>query len=243
MFLLSDVAGLSRNSKLRFFWAFLLSFFFICFYSVGVFEPLEMYGLKFRLLARKPVAAPQEIVIVSVDDSTFRELELSYLNSLPRSFHTELIYKLKEIGVERIAFDFVFRDWAVNEENQKLVEAFASTGTVIGQDRYIRTRRNLKGKLEAYEELMIPADDFANAATEVASIRFFTVFDGGMVRKFSPFFDKDSETGRSLAAAGIDLQLSPERLPTKDALINFYGRVQLFSQSRYSRCLRKMLQN
>ena len=140
------LAGLSRNSRLRYAVAFITAIMYLILYDGGIFEQIEMAVLSERFQLRTPKPPPDEIVIVSVDDTTYRGLGLSYLKPVPRLYHTQLINRLRELGVKRVAFDFVFRDWAVNDENLDLAEAFASHPTVLAQDKYLRTRTNLEGK-------------------------------------------------------------------------------------------------
>lgn len=215
------LSGLSRNSRLRYFVAFVTAVVFSLWYDAQLFESLEMSVLAKRLQRRTYTLPPDNIVVISVDDTTYRALGLSYLKPVPRSYMTQLAYRLRELGVKRIAFDFVFRQWAENGENRELAKAIASHPTIIAQDKYLRTRVNLKGERELYEERLLPAEAFAEAAVESASIKL--QLSDGVARKLSPYFDRNDELGRSLAAAVIDFDLPKEEWPSEGAMINYYG--------------------
>ena len=202
--------------------ALLFAFLYFVFYAIGLFEPLEMHALDRRYRIRGARPAPENVILVAIDDSTYRELNLSYLHALPRHYLSEVTAKLKAVGVKRISFDFIIRDWHDNEEDWNLVDSLKSMPTIIGQDSYVRTRKNLHGEPEQYQELMIPNTHFAEAATEVASIRFYQ--DDQTVRRFTPYFSKDGEFGRSLAAAGVDYSAPESERPSEIDFIDYYGK-------------------
>jgi len=59
---------------------------------------------------RGPVAPPEEIVIVIVNEGTFKELGLSSLEPLPRSAHARLLDVLARYGAKKVFLDIVFKE-------------------------------------------------------------------------------------------------------------------------------------
>src|SRR5690606_14942932 len=77
------------------------------------------------------MAAPADVVIVAIDDASFRELQLQW--PWPRAVHADLVDALAEMGASVIAFDVLFLEPSRfgPEDDARLAEAAARAGNVI----------------------------------------------------------------------------------------------------------------
>lgn len=75
--------------------------------------------------------APADVVIVAIDDASFRELQLQW--PWPRAVHADLVDALAEMGASVIAFDVLFLEPSRfgPEDDARLAEAAARAGNVI----------------------------------------------------------------------------------------------------------------
>jgi adenylate cyclase len=88
----------------------------------------SMYDFVFRIRPRLP--APAEIVIVSIDESSIKEIGP---RPWSRTVHARLLRKLKQEGARAAVFDILF-DWPTEkapEDDQDFARAISEFGTVI----------------------------------------------------------------------------------------------------------------
>ncbi|MGR8932311.1 MAG: CHASE2 domain-containing protein [Gammaproteobacteria bacterium] len=92
----------------------------------------KQLGLAWMFGLRGPRPAPPEVVIVSIDNESARELGLEEVPSLwPRSLHAQLVRLLKEYGARVIVFDVFFRTDRDPSSDQQLAREFLNAGNVI----------------------------------------------------------------------------------------------------------------
>src|SRR5574341_1357818 len=77
-------------------------------HQFGLLDGLELssFDLRYRIRGTSAPSAP--IVLVSIDQDSFDELDLPW--PWPRYHHAELIQKLAKAGAKIIAFDILFTD-------------------------------------------------------------------------------------------------------------------------------------
>lgn len=95
------------------------------------FTGLELKSLDARFRLRGERRAPADVVIVAIDDASFRELQLQW--PWPRAVHADLVDALAEMGASVIAFDVLFLEPSRfgPEDDARLAEAAARAGNVI----------------------------------------------------------------------------------------------------------------
>lgn len=72
----------------------------------------------FRVRGVRP--PPPNLLLVSLDEATYRELGLSHLQPLSRGMIAELLEKLSDAGAKACFLDFIFRDPGPSpEDNQR----------------------------------------------------------------------------------------------------------------------------
>lgn len=69
------------------------------------------------------------ITIVGIDEGTFEALKTEW--PLPRRHHAKLLDNLREAGVATVAFDIVFADESIQEDDERLAAAIRRFGHVV----------------------------------------------------------------------------------------------------------------
>src|SRR5262245_729057 len=101
--------GLSRSKP---FWmlvvAVIATGIAIVAYSLDGFRSLGLNSVDARFSVRGTQPTPDDLVVVAIDDATFRNLGLQW--PFPRATHARVIDQLNEAGVKNIAFDVQFTE-------------------------------------------------------------------------------------------------------------------------------------
>ncbi len=104
-----------------------LTAFFFIFTAPG--ELLELKGYDLLHSVRHSSSQPAEIVLVTIDEPSFAELQLQW--PWPRSLHARLIDRLTEAGASVIGFDILFSEPSQPDEDRALAEAIRRAGIVV----------------------------------------------------------------------------------------------------------------
>ncbi|MGB5517115.1 MAG: adenylate/guanylate cyclase domain-containing protein [Gammaproteobacteria bacterium] len=92
----------------------------------------EEVGLAWLFRLRGPLAAPGEVVVVSIDYSSSKRLGLANNpRKWPRSLHGDLVRKLNKHGAAVVVFDIFFEESRDPQENTLFAEALREAGNVI----------------------------------------------------------------------------------------------------------------
>jgi len=120
---------------------------------------------------RGVLKAPEDVVLLSMDEASYSELGISRTQAWPRIVHAKMLRRLKELGAKRVVMDIVFldpgADPAVDEE---LAAAMAGIPIVLGADT---GSRNQGSGVNGFvvEELLTPYAPFAAAAEKIALVK------------------------------------------------------------------------
>lgn len=100
----------------------------------------ERFGLSWLFHLRGPMAAPDNVVVVAIDQPSAMHMGLSIMPRLwPRDIHAQLIDKLVQDGARAIIFDLVFEMPSVlAETDERLAQAIRAAGNVILTERLVR---------------------------------------------------------------------------------------------------------
>ncbi len=99
-------------------------------YHLGLPDILELKSLDVRFQIRGSISSQTPIVIVSIDQDSFDELEFRW--PWPRTLHAELIRKLAVSQAKLVAFDVLFAEPSADPaEDHDLAEAIRMAGSVI----------------------------------------------------------------------------------------------------------------
>ena len=168
----------------------------------------------FRLRGSEP--APNEIVLIAMNESSYQTLGIPFNQAWPRALHARLLEKLKMAGVKRVVFDVLFLGASDNAAtDSSLATAFSQVASVIGAD---------EGKLDSSYgsnfELLLPYEPF-RAQADIGLVALPE--DDGYVRHFrlpqNPLDQADQILPLAFAAA----KAMHQELPGARDLINFYG--------------------
>ncbi len=78
---------------------------------------------------RGPVTAPEDVVIVAIDEPSFAEIGLRW--PWPRGLHGDLVDILAAAGASTVAFDVVFSEASDAANDARLAQAIESHGNII----------------------------------------------------------------------------------------------------------------
>ena len=98
-------------------------------YGIGVLDQPERDTLDTRFEVRGSQGAPEDVVVVAIDDVTFNELGVRW--PFPRSLHAEAIDRLREDGARVIAYDIQFTEQTTPKEDNALINAVDGTDRVV----------------------------------------------------------------------------------------------------------------
>jgi adenylate cyclase len=99
-------------------------------YFAGVLERYELDSVDARFAIRGDGPAPEDIVIVAIDDATFRALDLRW--PFPRSVHGDVVLTLHDAGARAIAYDVQFTEPSEDPaEDSALIQAAYEAGGVV----------------------------------------------------------------------------------------------------------------
>ncbi len=98
-------------------------------YGIGVLDQPERDTLDTRFQVRGSEGAPEDVVVVGIDDVTFNELGVRW--PFPRSLHAEAIDRLREEGARVIAYDIQFTEQTTPKEDNALISAVDRTDRVV----------------------------------------------------------------------------------------------------------------
>ncbi len=109
--------------------ALVLTGFVLAAYGIGVLDQPERDTLDTRFQVRGSQGAPEDVVVVAIDDVTFDELGVRW--PFPRSLHARAIDRLRREGARVIAYDIQFTEQTRPSEDNALIKAVDRTDGVV----------------------------------------------------------------------------------------------------------------
>ncbi|WP_297324222.1 adenylate/guanylate cyclase domain-containing protein [Nitrosomonas sp.] len=107
---------------------------------LAYFLPLEeKFGLSWLFHLRGAMTAPEDVMVVAIDQPSAAQLDLSIKPRLwPRDIHARLIDKLAQAGARIIIFDLIFdTPSAISESDAQLAHAIKAAGNVVLIERLV----------------------------------------------------------------------------------------------------------
>ena len=173
--------------------------------SLGT-EILEPFALEMWFAARGREDPPDSVVVVGLDEASYRELNLSPIVPVPRKVMAELLIRLNEYGVRRVALDILFSGPSPDPAgDEALAEALSLNQTILVS--------NPDGKSAG--------GVFAQFASRAVTAPGLFQVDGGVVRRF--MVDEAGPITFSEAAAGIKENRDTQQRPGPRDFVNYYG--------------------
>jgi len=204
----------------------------------GFLEFLELRALDtmFRLRGPRPPKSP--IVIVAIDEDTFKALDLQW--PLPRSLHGELIDRLRAASPAAIGFDIIFSEPSIRgpADDEVFGSAVSGAGNVVLAANLTRTWTQFGFKYD----LNPPLPVIRKGAAAFGFVNLETDQDGSVRRsgELRLFFQGHEQLSFDLqlytlvVKAGIPAEPFP---PDRTVFINYRGPTGTFPVISYYKVL------
>jgi serine/threonine protein kinase len=194
-------------------------------------QRIEFAHLDNLFALRGPQTPSSEVVIVSIDEPSYLNLNLSMGDIWPRKLHAKLLRRLHEYGVKRVVFDILFispsEDPAADEE---FASALSLNPTVLGTSVGLSKQATANGSF-TLEQMIRPLSQFESRAQALGIVGLPQV--NGRIRSF--YVDRSELFSEvpSLAEAASALEPGSAK-PTDRDLINYYGPAATIKRFSYS---------
>ena len=192
------------------------------------FSSLELDTFDLRMNVRSTSPAPQDIVIVAIDEPSFGELGVRW--PMPRSLYARLLDRLRASGARLVALDLQFTEGTKPEEDYALYRAIKRERPVI----LATTAADDRGRTA-----VLGGDDNVRAAGAVVGMSIFPVDADGVIRRVP----RSVRRVRSFALATADLvrgrPVDDRAIPPEGAWIDFRGPPGTFRIVPFWRALRQ----
>ena len=152
-------------------------------FVLGAFDFLENQFIDWRFLMRGEIEADPRIVIISIDESSFSELNQKW--PWPRTYFARLIDRLSREGAKIIGIDIIMSESYPGDQDELLARSAKMFGNVIFPSKFEETRRvQWKGMQVTLEEFKGPIQIISQSG----DVGFLNLpHDGdGFVRRFTP---------------------------------------------------------
>jgi adenylate cyclase len=208
----------------------------------GLLNALEHWSLATLFEWRGPRSPSAPIVIVTIDESTFSELDVQW--PFPRAMHAELISKIAAGGPLVIGVDLIFDRPSSDADDAVLGEAIAAAGNVVLGAAVATDDQPVPGLSIGYERVTLnqPIPVIRRGAAGVAPVNM--IRDGDNDVRRAPIRTRlgdewipglDAQLHALAAKAGLPVQPLPSA-PT--VLINFRGGPNTYPWVSYYQVLR-----
>jgi len=209
------------NLSTRVMLATLLALFVVPLASTDTFTSLEL-SQSDNLFRLRGIQRPaEEIMVISMDESSYSTLGVPITGAWPRQLHTKLVNRLADDKAKRVVFDIIFSDSSADGAvDRELAESMKRVPTVLAAASGTRQQATLNGTF-LLEELIRPAPVFEEAASGIGIVGLPQRF--GRVRQFNVERSELFPDIPSLAEAAAAMPTNAGPQPDANSLINFYG--------------------
>jgi adenylate cyclase len=202
--------------------------------QLGWLDGIELKTLDFRFHIRGSITPQAPIVLVSIDQDSFDELQLPW--PWPRTLHADLVRKLAKNGAKIIGLDILFTEPKADAlEDRELGAAIKEAGNVILGAEYTEVSSDFGPRTT----LNLPIPELRDGALGHGLVNVITDKDG-IVRHAQPALSFQQRDFPSFALR-IYQSVRPDA-PLKTTLapylINFRGPARTYATVPYYRVLR-----
>jgi adenylate cyclase len=197
-------------------------------YATHLTRSLELQSVDARFSVRGTQEAPDDVVVVAVDDRTFSELGFQW--PFPRSLHGRVIDRLHEAGAKVIGVDIQFTEPTVPKQDEALIGAVQRAGGVV----LSTTETNDHGESRVFGGEEVVNEIGARAANTVVIPE-----PGGKIRKLHYSVDGLVSFPIAIAEADTGEEIGPGEMEGDgEAWIDYRGPPGTLANYSYSRVLR-----
>lgn len=201
--------------------ALLLAMFAVPMSTTDTFSRIELVQSDNLFRMRGPQQPQPDLVVVSMDESSYSNLGVPVTGAWPRKLHAKLLNRLADDKAKRVIFDIIFSDQSADPAiDQELAAAMKRVPTVLAAASGLTQQATMNGTF-LLEELIKPAPIFEKAAVGIGVVGLPQRF--GRVRQFNLERSDLFPDVPSLAEAAALLPESDSVRPDSNSLINFYG--------------------
>ncbi len=163
-----------------------VTFTMLFLHSIGAFDFFETRSIDWRFLIRGEIDADPRIVIVSIDEDSFSELNERWPWS--RAHFARLIDRLSREGAKIIGIDIIMSEPYPGDQDEQLARSARMSGNVVFPSKFEETTRRvqLKGK-----EIELKGEEFKGPIqiiSESGDVGYLNLphDSDGFVRRFIP---------------------------------------------------------
>jgi CHASE2 domain-containing sensor protein len=158
-------------------------------WTTGVAGSLEDTTISQRFQLR-PTKAPDDLVVVGIDDTTLSRYSGVHSWPYPRSWHAEVLDRLRRLGARKVIYDVQFTEGTTPRQDNALFDAIARfPGTILAT-----TETDDAGGTN-----VLGGDDNVRAAGATAAMATFPIQGGGVIARVEP--SRDGVATLAVAAA------------------------------------------
>ena len=170
---------------------------------------------------RGQLPPPEDVIIVAIDEKTYRQLGLSSLEPLPREVHARLLELLGDFRAQKVVFDISFNsEGAKPESDLAFAKALKLVPTFIGQYLKRTIRNGPDGRVLSEEEWIKPLPLLAASATGTPAINL--AIEDRIVRRFF-LYEEQGRLRTPMASIVCHDEVTCPSEPTLGDYINYYG--------------------
>jgi adenylate cyclase len=198
-------------------------------YATGMLEETELDSLDMRFDIRGDQPAPEDLVIVAIDDVTFNDLNIR-IRDFRRTLDARVIRQLSKSGVKAIAYDVQFTEQSENpDDDDALILACRAAGNVV----LATTEVNPRGQSRVFGGG--PGLRFARAVDGDASLK---PDSDGVLRRFSYSLQGLENFAARAAEVASGEPVEAGDFPEDDSLVDFRGGPGAIDKVSFSRVMR-----
>jgi adenylate cyclase len=192
--------------------ALVLTGFVLAAHATDILQDSELDTVDARFAVRGDLEPPEDITIVGIGESSFRELGEQW--PFPRTLHAEAITRLRRDGARVIAYDVQFTEPSNPSDDQALAEAVARAGNVVLATTVVNDRGGTS---------VFGGDDVLRELGARAAHAGLTTDSGRVVRRMS----REIERLEAFSVAAVERaqrgQVTDDAFPDP-AWIDYHGR-------------------
>jgi len=194
----------------------------LIFFGMGTFDFLENRSIDWRFLIRGEIETNPRVIIVSIDESSFSELNQKW--PWPRTYFARLIDRLSQEGTKIIGIDIIMSEPYPGDQDELLARSAKMFGNVVFPSKFEETTRMIqwKGKeVELKEEVLKGPIETISGSGAVGYLNLPHDSDG-FVRRFTPIRSYQGELYVSfdlkIAAHSLEIPLGDLKYAPYDVL-------------------------
>jgi HD-GYP domain-containing protein (c-di-GMP phosphodiesterase class II) len=181
-------------------------------WTTGVAAPLEDTAVSLRFQVR-PAHAPDDLVVVGIDDATLSDYAKVHQWPYPRSWHAEVLDRLRRLGARKVIYDVQFTEATTRTQDMALFDAVARfPGTILAT-----TETNAKGGTN-----VLGGDANLRSVGATAAMATFPIQGGGEIARMEASRD-GTATVAVAAARSLGTPVDTARFESGGAWIDFRG--------------------